>query len=253
MTKKVNVDKKSKKKQKGIIFFIFLMIFFIFIMISFKTNLFNISSMEVEGNENLSEEEVVNAAGNYENENIFRVNTKKMEMNLKYHPYVKEANVKRKYPDKLVIKVLERKEKFIIPYMESYVYSDDEGIILRIESEADTKKIPAIKGIDIERPKVKDEVIVKNDRDLNNLKEIIQTADEFKLLHQIESINLSKKENINIELRNGIKVAFGPSNNVKYKLRYLYSILEDISKKDLNCKYIYFNKGENPIIVTDDK
>ena len=253
MIEKRKVDKKVKKKKKGIIFFIFLMTFFIFTIISFKNGLFNITSIDVVGNKKLSKEQVIRASGGTTNENIFKVSLKNMEINLKRHPYIKEAKVKRKFPDKLVVDIVERREKFSIPYMESYVYSDGESFILRIENEPDVEKVPIIIGMNIEKPQIGNEIVLEKGKDIEELENFIKIADEVKLLEQVKSIDFSKKENIDINLRNGIKVAFGPLNNVKYKLSYLYSILEDVSKKDLNCKYIYFNKGENPIIVTDDK
>ncbi|MBW4828903.1 MAG: FtsQ-type POTRA domain-containing protein [Clostridiaceae bacterium] len=253
MIEKRKVDKKVKKKKKGIIFFIFLMTFFIFIMISFKNGLFNITSIDIVGNKKLSKEQIIRVSGGIANENIFKVNIKDIEINLKKHPYIKEAKVKRKLPDKLVVSIVERREKFSIPYMESYVYSDGESFILRIETEPDVEKVPIIIGINIEKPQIGDEIVLEKGKNIEELESFIKMADEVKLLEQIKSIDFSKKENININLRNGIKVAFGPLNNVEYKLRYLYSILGDVSRKDLNCKYIYFNKGENPIIVTDDK
>ena len=56
-----------------------------------------------------------------------------------------------------------------------------------------------------------------------------------------------------IELNNGVKVAFGTIDNVKYKLSFLFNILEDVEKRNINVKQILLNKGSNPIIVTDDK
>lgn len=253
MIEKRKVDKKVKKKKKGIIFFIFLMTFFIFIILSFRTSLFNISSIDIVGNKKISREQVIRALGGTINENIFKVNIKNMEINLKKHPYIKEAEVKRKLPDKLVVNIVERREKFIIPYMESYVYSDDESFILRIENEPDVEKVPIIIGMNIEKPQIGNKIVLEKGKDIEELGNFIKIADKVKLLEQMKSIDLSQDENININLRNGIKVAFGPLNNVKYKLSYLYSILEDVSKKGLNCKHIYFNKGENPVIVTDDK
>lgn len=253
MIEKRKVDRKAKKKRKGIIFFIFLMIFFIFAMFAFKTNWFNIKSIEVEGNKDLYANQIVRISGNFKGENIFRLNTRKIGINLEKHPYIKKAEVKRKLPDKLVITILERKESFIIPYKGAYIYSDGEGVALKIEPGIDDENIPKVVGVDIKKPEIGEEILSKKGKHINEIGKTIKVVDEVNLLGEIEIIDFSEKGNINIDLKNGIKVAFGPLDNVKYKLSYLYSILDDISKKDLNCKYIYFNKGDNPIIVTGDK
>ncbi len=53
-------------------------------------------------------------------------------------------------------------------------------------------------------------------------------------------INLYDDNNIKIELIDGIKVAFGPLDNVKYKLSFLYEIIKDMEKKEVTVKQIFF-------------
>ena len=64
---------------------------------------------------------------------------------------------------------------------------------------------------------------------------------------------MTDNDNINIELNNGILVAFGTINNVKYKLNLLNEIVKDIDKKGLSCKMILMDRGDNPIIVLNEE
>ena len=46
-------------------------------------------------------------------------------------PYIKTAKVSRKLPDKVVIEVAEREEYASVPYGDSFVIIDREGLVLR--------------------------------------------------------------------------------------------------------------------------
>ncbi len=85
-----------------------------------------------------------------------------------------------------------------------------------------------------------------------SIEEFITYSEQSGLIKLMKYINFADNNNIMIELKDGIKVAFGPLNNVKYKLSFLNKILNDIEKKDIKVKQILLNKGDNPIVVTED-
>ena len=69
---------------------------------------------------------------------------------------------------------------------------------------------------------------------------------QVSLLKLMKYINFVDNNNTKLQLKNDIKVAFGPLDNVKYKLSFLFEILEDIKKKELVVKQIFLNKGDSP-------
>ena len=69
---------------------------------------------------------------------------------------------------------------------------------------------------------------------------------------KIDEIDKKSGNDINIKFKNGIFVAFGRLNNVKYKLSLLDEVLKDIDKKEFEVKEIIMNKGNHPILIIDD-
>lgn len=252
MGKKERIDKRIKRKRRKIVFIILLLLFGIFLVVSFKTTFFNISNIEVIGNKKISNDKVIKASGNPMRENIFKVSSGEIEKNLKKHPYVKEAVVKRRLPNKLIIEIEERNEKFIISHGGSNVYLDVDGIVLKIDSEPNNK-LTILKGANIDKPDVGYKITSENEEFVDNILGFIDISNKTNLLNEINTIDVSNGDNIIMELKDGVLVDFGPLNNVEYKLRYIKEILNDLNVKDIPCRYIYLNKGENPIVVTDNE
>ena len=127
---------------------------------------------------------------------------------------------------------------------------DIEGYVLEELEEADSG-LPNIIGFDLSSISIGDNIFSGNDH--SDIINFIIESKESKLLGNSSKIDMTLLEDINIELNNGISVAFGTLDNVKYKLRLLNEILKDIEIKQIQCKMIIMNKGDNPILVIDDK
>lgn len=252
MNERRKVDKKFKKRRKRISFFILLLVVVCFFLIAFKTTLFTISKIEVDGNKKVTTDKVVKAIGNPKGENIFRVNTKDMANSLNQHPYIKSSKIKRRIPNKLIVNITEREEKFVLLYTNSSIYLDEEGFVLKIEPEINVEKMPVIKGIIIDNPIIGEKITSDQSEYIYDTLNLVDESIKLKLLEKMDQLDLSDKKNITVELNNGIIVAFGPLNDVKYKLSYIDKILKDIEEKNILCRYIYLNRGENPVIVIDN-
>src|SRR5690606_13758469 len=88
---------------------------------------------------------------------------------------------------------------------------------------------------------------------IENIEQFIGIAEQLGLLEKMKYIDFSDEKNITFQINENTNVAFGDLDNVKYKLDFLIKILEDLAKKDIKAKQIFFNKGENPVIVTDNR
>lgn len=230
-----------------LLFIIIIILSYLFV---FKTDFFVLSEITVEGNKKLNFVDIINASSCNIGENIFNIDIEKGEENLKLLPYIKDCKIKRQLPDKLIIEIEERKEVAVVEYLEHVFYIDNEGYILKIDNNKDVE-LPVIKGLDMVHYVEGDNIYQENY--LNGLKEFIFYSEDLGILNIVNEIDLSNEEDINIELNDSTLVAFGPLNNVKYKLSFLIEILQDLEKKNIVARKIIFNKGENPIIVMDNR
>ena len=62
---------------------------------------------------------------------IYKANIKETKEFLENNPYIKHAEVRRRLPSTLVIKVTERQERLAFKYDDDYLVMDEEGILLK--------------------------------------------------------------------------------------------------------------------------
>jgi len=91
--------------------------FFTFI---FSSNFCNIKEVIVKGNDCLSEDEIFCKCGIQLGENIFKLDLKKSKDSLIQEPRIKEVEIKRVIPNKIIISVKERKAAAFVCIGEEY-------------------------------------------------------------------------------------------------------------------------------------
>lgn len=250
MRKVSRVERKMRRRRLFLKIFLLSLIVCFLAILALNTNLFVIDNIEVIGNNKLSKEAIIIGSSINIGDNIFKISTRDGEENLLNLAYVKDVNIRRKLPKKILIEVVERKEILQVKNMSSLALIDDEGYILDIISDR-IDNLPLINGLNIENKKIGENINVIEDIKLSF--EFLKEGHALGLLHRMKEIDMADNDNINIELNNGILIAFGTINNVKYKLNLLNEILKDINKKGLSCKMILMNRGENPIIVLNEE
>ena len=149
-----------------------------------------------------------------------------MKVKLKQNGYIEDAYIRKIYPDKLEIEVIERKKQFQIKTeKEGYIYIDEQGYIL--EYKVDKLDIPTIIGMDIEQG----DVGIKSrleDRDLNKMENILQIREQCKSLKiqdKITQIEVEDEYIIRFE-NDGITINLGDATNLKNRMYYVSAILK---------------------------
>lgn len=249
MRKISRVEKKMKRRR--MFFRLLLIIFLVFIMfvLALNTDIFIIDNIKVLGNNKISKDIIINASSINTGENIFKISTRTSKKTIENLPYVKEAEIKRKFPKGILIEIIERKEIVQIKEISSYGFIDIDGYILDIV-DVQNDQLPLLLGFNIGNKKAGDNLF--SQIEFEQKKEFISEGNSIKILQKMKEIDMVDNNNVNILLNNSIPVAFGTLDDVKYKLNLLNEILIDIEKKQIPCKMILMNKGENPIIVLNE-
>lgn len=249
MGKLTRIEKKRKKKKFFFNFLILLIIGSFILLFSLKSSYFNIDKFQIEGNQKLTDDQIIKSSMINKGENIFRIDKKGGKSSIEKIPYIKSVDINRKLPNKVEIKIVERKAVLLIQKLSTFLAIDKEGLILE-QIDENEEKLPVFIGLNVDNVDLRDNVFSTK---LNNdIIELIQESLNLNLIDNFDKIDLKTKDNINIILKDEIFVAFGSLDNVKYKLRLLDEILKDTKDKNIEYKKIIMNKGENPILVTDD-
>lgn len=241
------------KRQRRRVFFrlVLLMALVAFLVAyAFKSDFFNIEHINVEGNHTLKDDLIINASRINLGENILRIDSSDGQKEIKLLPYIKEAVIDIKLPKTINITVEEREGILQIKSLSSYALVDYEGVILEV-TDNKIENIPSFIGFDLKDIKPGENIL--KDEAGSKLLDFFNDVEILSIIEKISDFNYTTGDGeINISLINGISVAFGPLDNVKYKIKVLDKLLIDIEKKQIPCKMIIMNKGENPIVVTDN-
>lgn len=135
-TKKKIKKNKQKMNKKMLITFLIIAIFIGLIIFILNFPYFKITNIELKNNSKVTEEEIKEIAKFEEYKNMFWINTKKIEKEIKNNnAYVEEINISRKLPNTAVIMLKERVPKYMLQFADSYVYINNQGYMLEVSTE----------------------------------------------------------------------------------------------------------------------
>lgn len=249
MRKLTRVERKMKRRRNFFKFILLLLLISLGGVLALKTNIFIIGKIEIIGNNKILKEDLIRSSSINIGENIFKISIKLGEENIRKLPYTKEIKIKRKFPRRISMEITERKEIAQVKDISSFLIIDNEGNILDLKDD-ENENLPMIIGLEIDNKILGDNIFSDMEFDLKV--EFIKEGYDIGLLNQIKQIDMENIDSINIKTYDDINIAFGNLNNVRYKLNLLDSTLDYIKDEEISCTMILMDKGENPIIVTDE-
>ena len=233
-TKKAKAPKKKKSKKKKKInkkvigFFSILIIIGVIIALALTAPIFNITDIEVEGNNKITSNTIISLSGLKKGENIFKFNNLVQEK-IKENAYIENVKISRKLPGKVVIEVEERKIKYQTNLINSYVYIDKNGYILENSSER-KEGIPLIVGLSAKEDELMNEKRLKTEdlEKINNIIKIVDASKAINIDNLITEINTEDKSNYVLYLESkSKKINIGDTSNLTNKMLYVQKILEN--------------------------
>lgn len=219
---------------------IVVIIFVILWAILFTIPYFNINNIQINGLDNLSEEQVKSMLTTEEGKNIFAFSTSKSENEIKKSHYVQEVKVSRDFPSTVVVDLNEYKLRGYVPYMGSYLYINEEGLILDIQKDI-TKQLPVVEGLRFDSFTVGEYLKVDNNNAFTTMVELSKLFDKYQLFTDIVRVDISNINDIHLYI-NKVDVAFGNMEDANRKLLMLVEVLKQL---DTNYAGILNLTGDN--------
>jgi cell division protein FtsQ len=209
------------------------------------SSLFNIKTINVSGNERVSQQEIIRLSGLNYQQNILRINTKETMKGIFQNPYVKKIKIRRALPNIINIDIIERKPMVLAPYVGSYLFVDEEGIVVEINASIKDMKLPIVTGLKFNTFKLGEELKVENKEQLSTVVTLIKEITRAGINQEITEINTADTQNIMLITKNGVKINLGDASNMEKKLPMAKAILQDLYKKNLKGTVEMGQKG-NP-------
>lgn len=123
--------KKKRRKKHYILKAVLLLGFIAGAYYFISSDYFNVDAFTVEGNKHYTDQQIIDIAKTASGRNIFALPTADIKDKLLEDPYIKSARIAKKLPGEIVIFISERSEAAAVPYGESFIVIDGEGIVLR--------------------------------------------------------------------------------------------------------------------------
>jgi cell division protein FtsQ len=202
----------------------------------FSSNFCNIEEVIIKGNDYLSEDEIFYKSGIQLGKNIFKLDLKKSIDSLEQEPRIKEVEIKRVIPNKIIISLKERKAAAIVHIGEEYFSSTKEGIVLsKIDRPEEEFGLPLVLGLEINEIKI-GEIISKPE--FRTALESINSAEVIlpKIFCQVEILSLDDFMIYN--KNNTLKIRVNGPDVIINKENLLREALAKIEREKLLVEYI---------------
>ena len=224
---KKHYEAKKKKPNKLVITIITTIVLLIIITIfALMAPIFNITSIEVQGNNKINKEEIISLSNLKKGDNIFRFN-KSIISKIKENAYIESAEIKRNLPGTVIISIKERTVKYQINIINGYTYIDKNGYIL--EHSSTKSDVPVIAGLKSTENVLLNEKRLQDEglETLNDVSKILDAAKTIGKDNIITEINVENKHDYILYLESENKrIYIGDTSNLTNKMLYVQRILE---------------------------
>ncbi|MBR6522987.1 MAG: FtsQ-type POTRA domain-containing protein [Clostridia bacterium] len=229
--KKNRQIKRRKRIIKTLKFIIIIGAIYAFI---FCTPFFNVKNIEVEGATATSAQSVITASGITEGQHVLKINKKKAASGIEKLAYIKSAEIKRVFPNRIKITVEEGKVCALIALSNGFAAIDETGKVMEISEQP--KVSPIVYGLTSKKSEVGEKISIDETTQFDVILKYIAQLNGQALVIPYTSLTLNG-DDVWVELENGILVRFGNDDEIDYKVAAFAESLRNAG----NIKEGYFD------------
>ena len=233
--------KKNKRKNPLVIIILLLLLAGMGLL---GYHLFNITAIDFTGNIEKKADYLRNLSGVAIGTNIFKIDDKTVKTNLEKDPYIKFIQVKKNYPDKIVIEIKERVPAALIQVEKSYLLLDEEGFILKILKDKNGVTYPLLSGIDSANSSVGKQISFADEAQKLALQTILSEIYKNKINTLIATIDILSINNIKMTTATGIAINFGDFEETEKKIQWIKGALAYCEKEGKKGGTLDVSTGE---------
>lgn len=220
----------------------------------FFTNVFSIKKVTVINNNKVDEKTIIDNSGiKIGSSNFLVIDTKLISDSVKKIPYIENAEVSKKFPNKVEIVVTERASSYVIKVNDEYYLIDIDGTILeKIENVDENQNVVIILQSDLNISEgMLDEANINR---LKNVEIITQVAKSNGVNNMITRFDMSNDSNIIIDIASeGKRVHLGnfvDDRSLNVKFFWLKTIMEQ-EKGKVGIIYLNVDLNKNKVVFRE--
>lgn len=186
---------------------------------------FHITQYTVTGNELVSEDTII-AAARDNNENIFAYSKRRAVKALKKNNYIEDVRIVKHFPREIEVKVTERKIRGYVEFTGSYLYLSDNGLVVDVQSEI-KHPAPIITGLKFDTFTVGQPLKTDNPEAFDAMIELSALFNRYSLLNDVLKVDISDPSDIRFYC-GSVQVIYGENDGSTGRILTLIEILKKL-------------------------
>jgi cell division protein FtsQ len=216
-----------------------------------ESGYFGVRQISVEQQQRVTEGEILEASDIKLGDSLFDLELHMIGRKIEEHPWIARADVERSFPDRVVIRVVERQARAIVD-LDYLYYVDRSGEVFKMLEAGDELDYPVITGITrqylLDHPEQSHGYLIM----ALQLMEELDNRKTFNL-EDVSEIHFEQQEGLILYTRiGGVPIHLG-KQGFAAKLRRLERIYNDLEPRLLALKYIDLNVTDRVIVKVDTK
>lgn len=229
-------NKRYGQNKRSSAFLAPLMFVVVLIVLVFCVGLFfRVQTIEVVGAQIYTAEEIIEASGVEQGDNLFFINRFNGASSIFSRlPFVDSAVIERQMPDTVVITVQEATAVACLTWQGQRWMITAAGKLLGSAEEAETALLIDVTGFEPASPTAGETVRAAEGEELklSYLKDLLAALEENGLTDQVQSIDLSVQVNPSMEYQGRFTVRLGEDSDLDYKLRMLLATVQQLGEDE---------------------
>lgn len=222
-------SKRVRRRRRNVPLYCFLVIIFVMgigILLS-VTLFFNINKINIKGEVDYSNEDIIRMSGISIGDNMVRMDTQKVGNNiLNSMIYIEDVNINKKYPDTLEINVTKCVAAANIQFGNEYILVSQKGKILdKVDSPQDNLII--VNGFE-PAAETLGTYLTSNDEQKTEIYFEIFEYITNNQKNKIRNVDITDKYDIIINYDDRINFELGNANDITYKLKLAETVFDDL-------------------------
>ena len=212
---------------------------------------FSIQQIIVSGEKRLTDIEVLNMAKIDIGMNLLTVNLKEASKRIEQHPWIENAQLKRKLPQKIFIHITER-DPIAMINLDRLHLIDTKGVVFKEIGPEDTFNLPILTGLESSDFATNESV---SKRLIEKALTVMNEIDRGKVLciDELSEINIDPLSGLTLfTMKDATQIKLG-FNDYSRKLDQLKKVMDDLHNRSKKADYIDLVYGEKVYVKLDKK
>ncbi|MEW6697144.1 MAG: cell division protein FtsQ/DivIB [Bacillota bacterium] len=222
------------------VFFILLVAAAIYVLL--QSPFFEIKTIAVSGNRQLTKEEVIKFSGLHIRANLFKVNLSEAEKRLSLVPLIKSSEMQRSLPNEIKINVVERKAVALLPVQNGFIKVDADGVYLQKGQIASA--LPIITGVSVKVNEPGKPI------ESETLPVALQTLSQLprSLVMKLSEIHINNAGQVILYTIEGIQGRLGLPKDIEYKGTVFQQVVNNLKQPGNEIQYIDLSNPRVPVV-----